>query len=759
MKNPLPLLVAVCALAAPVFADSPQPANPSDLSVVAYGSDAQAAVRALCPSGALVVKKSENPQHGPARGPGFSVPYPLYCAQPPAAGQSSVSIVRITAADPNAIARDPAIFYITVANVTADFHYTYTYHLKIGAASYAVSALQPATTANLPAAAAPAAAQPAPTNGGPAAGYLVVIADPNDSGGAPATTGVIKAACPDGTLVISAADDANILRLNMNVWHIGDVSKAATPHCGNSAPSGVALTPTVGPSTVALIHGAGINQYMLNIGAHGNKVAVRPATASDFKPAPGPANPSHPPTPRPVPPGHVGPIKLTPHEKNWLDFDQYQDYKKRHAAAKGATELAALFNEFRGKIQLNLPPLKVDDYKSKVAALTPSTTAQFDAEVHKYKYADTDIALSASDLAKLTAQQQTDYKTELAADATQVTDAEAKLPANQRDSAHVVPYRINILKFRTTTKYRALLGGGGTTPANPDGWTHGLDNGLAVAPYLGPDLWAKYQAALAAIDADKTKYPDAATRNKAKDDVVTTYLGYLVSKFQADPTTFTQDKVKSVLATLLDVNQTDKWQKKQLCDPSRWKQAAPTAAAPVRRDAVTQADAQVTMDSGNRTATGSTIATQIATTHQVAATDVHAPATTVAAPPPPTQVAGPTDPVPGSWPPIVPPIDPAKSPVALACVPDSSVSNPPGAPPSTVPPPQQTTATTNQATTGDTPPKTGDTSAQIMSHVRSGIGGALIGIVFGTFFGPVGVLIGAAIGFGIGYAGDKYLGS
>jgi hypothetical protein len=604
--------------------------------------------------------------------------------------------------------------------------------------------------------------------------------------------GAIKTACADGTVV--AYKDVTNQIANKLKTRAGYSDTPIPLYCAHINPDGQGHMDPIDAKvlnlTVYFPHALNVNDswdnkgtdFKLNRTANSYPVVLRLPKPADFQPpqpAPKPAPPAPkpprptPPGPRPVPPVHrLSAIELQAHEKNWLALDEYIDYRTQHAAIVNAkpapkdkhSKLMKLFAAFRAKIENNLPPASLSDYQAEIAK-TPGASAsavaayeaELDQKVSGYQYAASDTALTPDELTKLKTlpssagapkTQVDDYNAELARDKQTVDTGEKADAADpDHDAANVVPYRYNILYYRTTTAYRKKIGGG---PGN--GGTVDPSLGLpdALKPYV-KDQWPAYQTKR---DADLKIIADpnasAADKTNAQTDLKAANEG-LLQAVRSQQGTLSAADVAGVKNALSGVY-SKYWA--ELCMPytnpagGAGMSAAPTCLTP---DQVAAAETQqcgglaattVTAGKTAKDATTSTpnpksdcitkIAKQLCGTSSSAATPAPA----------------------GQW-----SADP-KSGLGLACLnggpvnPNPSPINPGGG---GTPPTPSGSAVNNQGNTSDATPATPDSN--MMTHIRSGVTGALAGLILGTLFGPVGILVGAAIGFGVGYLGDRYLGS
>lgn len=422
----------------------------------------------------------------------------------------------------------------------------------------------------------------------------------------------------------------------------------------------------------------------------------------------------------------------------------------------------ALFHDFRVKISSNLPPGNLPDYQ-KWRTGTPTTaqlakyTSDFDTAVSKYQYDQYDIALNQADqdLAKKTPSitavagktLSDDYTAEIAADGAKVDAGETADKGTPHDDAKIVPLRKNILYFHTADKFRKLLHPAAPVNPTPVAADKGLYLPDGLQPFVKNDAtWATYvkqrETDRAVINNPKS---DPADVTAAKADLAKANEGILalVRARQGD-----HSLDVAGLKSLLSGDFAPAW--KQLCDPYNRNGPSSPMSGPTSQDCIppsaypaeyAKCKTPVTSTPGDKgappTQTGGLNPTCVAAIKtQCTGTTTGAPQTSSFT----------TD---------------QNSALGIACL---------NAPTNTVTPSNdQTTATVNTsngvvpdpagkpATQGDTSPAKPD--ANLMTHVRNGVGGALVGIIFGVFFGPVGVIAGAALGFGIGYLGDRFFGS
>jgi hypothetical protein len=512
--------------------------------------------------------------------------------------------------------------------------------------------------------------------------------------------------------------------------------------------------------------------YKLNRSLRSLPIDLRQPGPNDFQPqkpvtppAPVPPVPQPAPNPRPTP-NHAGAVPLTAHEKNWLALDEFIDYRAKIAAAKTPADKKKLYAQFRQNIQNNLPPASVGAYTAELAK-TPAATAaarkayetELDGIVAGFNYAPNDIALTPDETTKLKTlpsasgapkTQVDDYQAELAADKQKVDDGEKADAANpNHDAANVVPYRDNILYFRTTTAYRKKIGGG---PANPGG---GADPSLGLPDALKPwaqDKWPAYQTQR---DADLKVIGDpsasAADKAKAQSDLSAANESIL-QVVRGQQAALKPADVQGIQAALSGAY-SKYWG--QLCLPynnsagGAAMTAAPSCLTPDQVQAQVSAQCKVATTPGSQKAavtTGAADTTTGGMNQQCVLNIKKQMCGAAAAPTPAANPAGPWKPDPSSG-------------LGLACLnnpsnPGTNPAPPPDVGPSGAPPSPAGVAVAN---TSDATPAKPDPN--IMTHVRTGITGALAGMILGMLGGPIGMLIGAGIGFGLGYVGDMTLGS
>lgn len=531
--------------------------------------------------------------------------------------------------------------------------------------------------------------------------------------------------------------------------------------------------------------------YKLNIGKRqGNNVSFQQVTAGNFSggqttPATPtkPGKPGNPPThhhhhhhhQKQPGAGHVPAVQLTIHEKNWLSLAEFEDYRKSRAALLNAKpapkdlpeKLAALYSRFRLKIHANFPPAFVGGYDATVAQ-TPGRNAnaiktyenKLDALALSARYAKDDTALTSAERvllkqlpSKSNASQSLwdDYLAEIKNDGQMVDTGEAAEPPALRDApGWLVNRRKHILYFHTTTAYRLQLA--------PAAWdpTHDLarypnpqHNFQKATGLFSSDDWNNYLKSIA-----------AAPSNDAKDAVVKNYLQKL-DRILLDPKMkdkYTEDYIKNTVFASLSP-----WQKQNLCNPPTAAAGPSSGAAPTSPTINNTANSVVGVSHSAGVNPDALIA-QLAASKQAA----QSPHGSVAISTQPTAAPAPV-PITVNIPVTIPPTSALK----MACLnePNGGTASGPTGGTGTGngtgtntngnntginQTPATNTDGVGPSNTSDTASKSNTGDPNMWTHIRSGIGGALIGLVLGTFFGPVGVLFGGAIGFGLGFVADKY---
>jgi|GEM_PF-2515063 len=592
----------------------------------------------------------------------------------------------------------------------------------------------------------------------------------------------LSKACPKGLVVIKAADVGNVsLTTYAPPMFCGNRDANNAPLLAPIANHKLTATPQAG-HVIVRFDGGPYNASDPDSQLKLVPVAVSalpPGEGGGDNPTPGPKPGPKPPRPGPSPqPGHLSAIALTTHEKNWLDFGEYKSYRDQHAKIENAkpapkdkhSQLVKLYSKFRDAIQKNVPPASNGDYtaeRAKTPASTPAGIAAYikelDGKAAGYQYTAADIALSDDEQKKAQKAPSSsadasktlldDYTAERAQDAQSVTSAETADHGTPHDDAKIAAKRTDILYFRTTTKFRALLGGGQPGPTDNAGLTLPAELGQYFRDDRSKAAWQDYlkksQAALADMKDPAKKAQATAALAAANKEA----LNYLRDE-QGTLTAEDAAKIKHILSgqnePFWDPDTTG-----SLCYDFKHgsSQEQMSAAASKCSDAdIAQKIKESCKITPTNTTSANGVPTQTGGYDSNCVAHINHACTSVAAGTAPTAGGSQSHQKP----------DPSK-PLGLACL-----NTQPGGDPSNNPGNGYTpTVIPDAPTTADgTPVKAGENSDKTtqqkpdpnnMSHVRSGLGGALVGLIFGTFFGPVGVLVGAAVGFGAGYAADKYL--